>query len=95
MNVQEHIEGIRGDDLEAIDNAGLDRKAIGARGVDAMLKMILIDGFFQADPHPGNVMCLPGNRIALIDFGMVGRLSPARRIQLVNLLAGFVHQDEE
>jgi ubiquinone biosynthesis protein len=95
MNVQEHIEGIRGDDLEAIDNAGLDRKAIGARGVDAMLKMILIDGFFQADPHPGNVMCLPGNRIALIDFGMVGRLSPARRSQLVNLLAGFVHQDEE
>jgi ubiquinone biosynthesis protein len=95
MNVQEHIEGIRGDDLEAIDNADLDRKAIGARGVDAMLKMILIDGFFQADPHPGNVMCLPGNRIALIDFGMVGRLSPARRSQLVNLLAGFVHQDEE
>ena len=95
MNVQEHIEGIRGDDLEAIDNAGLDRKAIGARGVDAMLKMILIDGFFQADPHPGNVMCLPGNRIALIDFGMVGRLSPARRSQLVNLLAGFVHQDDE
>src|SRR5262245_24523496 len=95
MNVQEHIEGIRGDDLEAIDNAGLDRKAIGARGVDVMLKMILIDGFFQADPHPGNVMCLPGNRIALIDFGMVGRLSPARRGQLVNLLAGFVHHDEE
>ncbi len=95
MNVQEHIEGIRGDDLEAIDNAGLDRKAIAARGVDAMLKMILIDGFFQADPHPGNVMCLPGNRIALIDFGMVGRLSPARRSQIVNLLAGFVHQDEE
>jgi len=40
-------------------------------------------------------MCLPGNRIALIDFGMVGRLSSARRSQLVNLLAGFVHQDEE
>ncbi len=79
MNVQEHIEGIRGDDLEAIDNAGLDRKAIAAR----------------ADPHPGNVMCLPGNRIALIDFGMVGRLSAARRSQIVNLLAGFVHHDEE
>ena len=95
MNVQEHIEGIRGDDLAAIDNAGLDRKAIAARGVDAMLKMILVDGFFQADPHPGNVMCLPGNRIALIDFGMVGRLSPARRRQMVDLLAGFVRHDEE
>ena len=95
MNVQEHIEGIRGDDLAAIDNAGLDRKALAARGVDAVLKMILVDGFFQADPHPGNVMYLPGNRIALIDFGMVGRLSPARRSQIVDLLAGFVRHDEE
>jgi ubiquinone biosynthesis protein len=41
--MQEHIEGIRGDDLAAIDNAGLDRKALAARG------------FFHADPHPGNV----------------------------------------
>jgi ubiquinone biosynthesis protein len=95
MNVQEHIEGIRGDDLEAIDKAGLSRKALAARAADAMLKMILVDGFFQADPHPGNMMCLPGNRIALIDFGMVGRLSSVRRNQIVDLLAGFVHQDEE
>jgi ubiquinone biosynthesis protein len=95
MNVQEHIEGIRGDDLAAIDRAGLDRKALGARGVDAMLKMILVNGFFQADPHPGNVMCLPGNRIALIDFGMVGQLSPARRGQIVDLLAGWLRHDEE
>jgi ubiquinone biosynthesis protein len=95
MNVQERIEGIRGNDLEAIDKAGLDRKALAARGVDTMLKMILVDGFFQADPHPGNVMCLPGNRIVLIDFGMVGRLSAARRSQIIDLLAGFVHHDEE
>jgi ubiquinone biosynthesis protein len=43
-----------------------DRKVLAARGVDAMLKMILVDGFFQADPHPGNVIWLPGNRIVLI-----------------------------
>jgi len=95
MNVQEHIEGIPGNDLEAIDKAGLDRKALAARGVDTMLKMILVDGFFQADPHPGNVMCLPGNRIVLIDFGMVGRLSAVRRSQIIDLLAGFVHHNEE
>jgi ubiquinone biosynthesis protein len=94
MNVQEHIEGIRGDDLAAIDNAGLDRKALAARGADAVLKMILVDGFFHADPHPGNVMYLPGNRIALIDFGMVGRLSPVRRRQIVALLAGLARHDE-
>ena len=95
MNVQEHIEGIRGNDLVAIDNAGLDRKALAARGADAVLKMILVDGFFHADPHPGNVMYLPGNRIALIDFGMVGRLSPVRRRQIVDLLAGLARHDEE
>jgi ubiquinone biosynthesis protein len=95
MNVQEHIEGIRGDDLAAIDKAGLDRKVLAARASGAMLKMILVDGFFQADPHPGNLMCLPGNRVAMIDFGMVGRLSSARRRQIVDLLAGFVRQDEE
>src|SRR5215475_1817690 len=95
MNVQEHIEGIRGNDLAAIDNAGLDRKVLAARGVDAVLKMILVDGVFHADPHPGNVMYLPDNRIALIDFGMVGRLSPARRRQIIDLLAGLAGHDEE
>jgi ubiquinone biosynthesis protein len=95
MNVQEHIEGIRGNDLAAIDKAGLDRKVLAARGADAVLKMILVDGFFHADPHPGNVIYLPGNRIALIDFGMVGRLSPERRGQIVDLLAGLARHDEE
>src|SRR5262252_2124051 len=95
MNVQEHIEGIRGNDMAAIDSAGLDRKVLAARGVDAVLKMILVDGFFHADPHPGNVIYLPGNRIALIDFGMVGRLSPERRRQIVDLLAGLARHDEE
>jgi ubiquinone biosynthesis protein len=65
------------------------------RGVDAVLKMILVDGFFHADPHPGNVIYLPGSRIALIDFGMVGRLSPVRRRQIIDLLAGFAGHDEE
>jgi ubiquinone biosynthesis protein len=95
MIVQEHIEGIRGNDLTAIDSAGLDRKALAARGVDAVLKMILVDGLFHADPHPGNVVYLRDNRIALIDFGMVGRLSPRRRGQIIDLLAGLAGHDEE
>src|SRR4029450_2366119 len=82
-------------DLAAIDSAGLDRKVLAARGVDAVLKMILVDGVFHADPHPGNVMYLPDNRIALIDFGMVGRLSPARRGQIIDLLAGHPGHDEQ
>jgi ubiquinone biosynthesis protein len=95
MNVQEYVAGIRGTDLPAIAAANLDRKVLAARGSDAVLKMILIDGFFHADPHPGNVLYLAGNRIALIDFGMVGRLSALRRSQIVDLLAGIVGQDDQ
>lgn len=95
MNVQEQIVGIRGNDPAAIEAADLDRSMLAARGADAVLKMILVDGFFHADPHPGNVMFLPGNRIALIDFGMVGRLSPVRRSQIVDLLAGLMRHDEQ
>jgi ubiquinone biosynthesis protein len=95
MNVQEHVIGIPATDLAAVDRAGLDRKLLAARGVDAILKMILVDGFFHADPHPGNVFYLPGNRLAIIDFGMVGRLSQMRRNQVVDLLAGLSRMDEE
>ena len=95
LNVQQHIDGIPATDLAAVDAAGLDRKLLAARGVDAFLKMILIDGFFHADPHPGNVFYLPGNRVAIVDCGMVGRLSPQRRNQVVDLLAGLAQMDEE
>ncbi len=95
MNVQERIDGVPGDDAAAIGRAGLDPKLLAQRGADSVLKMILVDGFFHADPHPGNVIYLPGNRIAMIDFGMAGRLSPARRNQIVDLLAGLAGHDDE
>jgi len=56
--------------------------------------MILVDGFFHADAHPGNVLYLPGNRVGMLDFGMVGRLSDHRRQQLVDLLAALSERDE-
>jgi len=68
---------------------------LAARGVDAFLKMILLDGFFHADPHPGNVFYLEGNRLVIIDFGMVGRLSPQRRAQVLDLLGGLARMAEE
>ena len=95
MNVQEHIDGVCGEDLDAIRRAGFDPKRLAQRGVDAVIKMVLVDGFFHADPHPGNVIYLPGNRIAMIDFGMAGRLSPTRRNQIVDLLAGVSRSDNE
>ncbi|WP_442858678.1 ABC1 kinase family protein [Azospira sp. I09] len=91
--VQEFIEGISGRRLQAVDDAGLDRKLLARRGALAVLKMIVEDGLFHADPHPGNVFYLPGNRIAFIDFGMVGRLTDERREQLIRLLLGLVRND--
>ncbi|HUL67369.1 MAG TPA: AarF/UbiB family protein [Burkholderiaceae bacterium] len=95
MNVQEHIDGISAEDPAAVERAGFDLKLLAARGVDNALKMILEHGFFQADPHPGNVIYLPGNRIAMLDFGMVGRLSVARRHQIMDLLAGLTRRESE
>lgn len=95
VNVQEAINGIPGRDLESIDQSGLDRKILAQRGAQAVLKMILEDGFFHADPHQGNIFYLPENRIALIDFGMVGRLSAERRTQVVDLLHGLVEKETE
>lgn len=95
LNVQDYIEGIPGRDLAAVEAAGLDRRRLARRGARAVLKMMLEDGFFHADPHPGNVFYLPDNRIAFIDFGMTGRLSEERRYQLAALLHGLVSHDAE
>ena len=95
MNVQEYIDGIPGRNLEAVEQAGLDRKALAQRGAQAVLKMILDDGFFHADPHQGNVFYLADNCIAFIDFGMIGRLPEHRRNQVINLLHGLVEQQPE
>lgn len=89
MNTQTWIEGISGRDIAAVEAAGLDRRLLARRGANAVMKMVLEHGFFHADPHPGNVFYLPGNRIALIDFGMVGRLTERRGNELVDLLYGL------
>ncbi len=94
MNVQGYVNGIPGNDLAAVDAAGLDRTRLAADGADAVLKMILIDGYFHADPHPGNVFYLRDGRIAFIDFGMVGRLPHYRRDEIVDLLAALARRDE-
>jgi ubiquinone biosynthesis protein len=93
LNVQEYIEGISGSDLEGLRASGLDGHRIAQRGTEGILSMILEHGFFHADPHPGNVKYLDGDRIALLDFGMVGRLSEERRFEVAELLHGLVARD--
>jgi len=92
LNVQEYIQGIPGRDLAALVKADLNHKLLAERGAKAILKMIMEDGFFHADPHPGNVFYLPDNRLAFIDFGMMGRLTEERREQVISLLYGMVNR---
>lgn len=93
MNVQDYVDGIPVADLTDLLEAGVDPRQVARTGAQLVLKMMLEDGFFHADPHPGNVFVMRDGRIAVIDFGMVGRLSHARRLEVVNLLHGLVERD--
>ena len=95
INVQDFIDGIAGHHLEQLAANGHDRRLLAQRGAQAVLKMIVEDGLFHADPHPGNVFYLADNRIAFIDFGMVGRLPARRREELLALLLGLVERDPQ
>ena len=94
VNVQEELLGIPGTEMARAREEGFDLKLLAARGADAVLRMILIDGYFHADPHPGNVVYLPGNRIGMLDFGMVGRITDPRREQIIDFLEALIRKDE-
>ncbi len=95
VNVQEEIVGMAGVDHKRLQAAGLNPRVLAARGADAVLRMVLEHGYFHADPHPGNVLFLPDDRIGMIDFGMVGMLTDSRRNQIVNLLYALIRKDEQ
>jgi ubiquinone biosynthesis protein len=73
--VMETVEGIRIDEYERLDREGYDRKDLALKGSSAYFKMVLQDGFFHADPHPGNIFVLPDGRLGLVDFGIMGRVT--------------------
>jgi ubiquinone biosynthesis protein len=89
----ERIRGMKITDLTAIDEAGLDRHELADRMALIVAKMIFEDGFFHADPHPGNFFIEPTGRIGIVDFGMVGTVDDHLREQLGRLLNGFLRQD--
>ena len=94
VNVQEELIGIPGSQIARAEAEGFDLKLLAERGANAVLKMILLDGYFHADPHPGNVIYLPGNVVGLIDFGMVGRVTDSRREQLIDFLQALIEKNE-
>ncbi len=84
----EYVSGIRITDVEGIKAMGLDPEEITRTGANFYLRQLLEEGFFHADPHPGNMRVMADGRVGIFDFGMVGRLSPELKQHLVN---AFLH----
>jgi len=73
--VMEKVDGIRIDEYERLDREGYNRRDLALKGGAAFFKMVLRDGLFHADPHPGNIFVLPDGRLGLVDFGIMGRVT--------------------
>jgi ubiquinone biosynthesis protein len=91
----ERIEGIKITDVDALREAGLDCKVVARRNIRILLKAVLQEGFFHADPHAGNFMVLPHDVVALMDFGIMGHLDHAERLGLVQLFVGLFRQETD
>lgn len=89
------ISGVKLDDPAALEKAGINKKVLAVNGVNALLRQVFVEGFFHADPHPGNYFALPDNVFAFIDYGMVGRLGARDRRELAAFFISFLNQDSE
>ncbi len=89
----EWLDGIKLNDREALIQAGHDCKALAATLVRAFLRQAVVDGFFHADLHHGNLFALADGRIAAIDFGIMGRIDRRARVWLAEILYGLITGD--
>lgn len=89
------LDGISVSNTAALQQAGFDLTAIARRGANMFLDMVFRDGFYHADPHPGNLMVLPGEVIGVLDGGMVGRVDESLREQIEDLLLAAIDKDAD
>jgi ubiquinone biosynthesis protein len=82
----EYVQGTKITDLSPLARIDVDGQALAEELSRAYLDQILVDGFFHADPHPGNILITPDGRLAMLDLGMVARIDPKRQEQLLKLL---------
>lgn len=82
----DYVEGVPPRSAEALHAAGIDPASIAELGAAVVFDMVLVRGRFHGDPHPGNLLCLPGDRLALLDLGLIGHVSARRRQEFL----GFV-----
>ena len=91
----ERIRGTKINDLDGLDEQGIDRPALAEYATNLVLKMVCEDGFFHADPHPGNFFIERDGRIGLIDFGMIGKVDERTQELLAELLVAISDQETE
>ncbi|HET7709025.1 MAG TPA: 2-polyprenylphenol 6-hydroxylase [Sphingomicrobium sp.] len=89
----EWLDGIKLNDRDALIAGGYDCKALAAILVRGFLRQAVVDGFFHADLHQGNLFALPDSRIAVIDFGIMGRIDRRARMWLAEILYGLITGD--
>jgi ubiquinone biosynthesis protein len=89
----EMLVGVSGEDEPGMRAAGFDLNQFAQRGANMYLDMIFRDGFYHADPHPGNLMMLPGGVVGVLDCGMVGRLDDIMREEVESLLLSIISKD--
>ncbi|MEJ2586037.1 MAG: AarF/UbiB family protein [Deltaproteobacteria bacterium] len=88
------MEYVQGTKMKEMNRSELSSPmALAKQGLQAAIKQILEDGFFHADPHPGNMLIMEGNRLCLLDWGMVGRLTEREQDDLLDLLSALVDKD--
>lgn len=87
--VMDYIDGTPPRDPDILRTHGIDPNAIAALGAELVLNMVLVHGRFHGDPHPGNLLCLSGNRLALLDLGSVGTVSPRRQHEFLTFIMGL------
>jgi ubiquinone biosynthesis protein len=91
----EHLVGIRLSESQRLAASGIDTDEVARRGAAICLKMIFDNGFYHADPHPGNLMVMDGCTIGLLDFGMVGRIDERLHEDVSELLVALSNLDAE
>ncbi|MFQ3613580.1 MAG: AarF/ABC1/UbiB kinase family protein [Cyanobacteriota bacterium] len=89
----EWIDGTKLTQLDKITAAGLDGRHLIEIGVNCSLKQLLENGFFHADPHPGNLLAMADGRLAYIDFGMMSTIQPHQRYGLIKAIVHLVNRD--
>ncbi len=89
----EYMKGTRISEYDTLDKLGIDRSKLAEKLAASMCNQILRDGFFHADPHPGNIHVMPDGTIIFLDLGMVGRLNESRKRMISNFFIGVASQD--